>query len=74
MVNPLSQRRRTASPHLTELFDGRFGLAPSLSRSLTHAEPYMHRGNNSFVVAVGAILHDDEQDRFQQILIADRFS
>jgi hypothetical protein len=34
----------------------------------------MHRGNNSIVVAVGAILHDGEQDRLQQILIAGRFS
>jgi hypothetical protein len=29
-------------------------------------------GNNSFVVGAGAMLHDGERDRFQQILIADR--
>jgi hypothetical protein len=66
--------RRTAHQHLIELFDRRFGLAPSLSRSLTRAEPYSTLANNSFVVAVGAILHDVEQAHFQQILIADRFS
>jgi len=27
-----------------------------------------------FVAAVGAILHDGEQDHFRQISIADRFS